>query len=97
MKQRPANQFATKYMSAAKPALIAEIHELAKECGEPNWDGHGASAVFRAAVLLSEDFVLALPDWIPLPELSPEPDGSISLDWIQSRTCQFSVSVGTTG
>ena len=28
-----------------------------------------------------------------LPEFSPEPDGSISLDWIMSRTRVFSISV----
>jgi len=28
--------------------------------------------------------------------VSPEPDGSLSLDWIRSRERLFSVSVGTT-
>jgi hypothetical protein len=38
--------------------------------------------------------VRALPDGIPLPEFAPEPDGSISLDWILSRNRLFSVSIG---
>ena len=39
----------------------------------------------------------ALPDGISLPEFAPEPDGSISLDWIQSRNCLFSLSVCANG
>ena len=31
----------------------------------------------------------------PVPEFAPEPDGSVSLDWIQSRTRLFSLSIGT--
>lgn len=39
-------------------------------------------------------FLCALPDRCPLPEITLEPDGAISLDWIQSRDRLFSVSVG---
>jgi hypothetical protein len=42
----------------------------------------------------SEDFVRVLPTGVPLPDFAPEPDGSISLDWIQSRCRMLSVSVG---
>jgi hypothetical protein len=38
--------------------------------------------------------VRALPDNIPLPEFTPEPDGSISLDWIRSRNRVVSLSIG---
>ena len=34
---------------------------------------------------------------ISLPEFAPEPDGSICLEWIQSRNCLFSLSVGANG
>jgi hypothetical protein len=40
--------------------------------------------------------VRALPDYLPVPGFSPEPDGSISLDWIQSRTHLLSLSIGHT-
>ena len=35
-----------------------------------------------------------MPDNLPLPEFAPEPDGAISLDWIQSRNCFLSLSIG---
>lgn len=84
-------------MSASKAKLILQIHELGGECAEQGWDGNGASAVNKAAVSLSEAFVLALPDGVPIPEFALEPDGSISLDWMQSRNRLFSVSVGASG
>lgn len=39
-------------------------------------------------------FLRALPENVPLPEIAPEPDGSISLDWIDSRSRMFSLSIG---
>jgi hypothetical protein len=49
------------------------------------------------AVLWAERLVRALPDGMPLPEFAPEPDGSISLDWILSCNRLFSLSVGRVG
>lgn len=46
------------------------------------------------AVLVAENFVRVLPNSIPLPEFSIDPDGSVSLDWIETRNQIFSLSVG---
>lgn len=46
------------------------------------------------AVATAVEFIRALPDELPLPEFSVEPDGCISLDWIKSRNQVFSLSVG---
>ena len=53
--------------------------------------------VDSASVLNAEAFLRALPDGMPLPAFASEPDGSISLDWIASRTRLLTVSVGTSG
>ena len=58
------------------------------------WDAEDAVAIDGLAALSVERFVRALPDGVPLPEFAPEPDGAISLDWIQSRKRRFSISVG---
>ena len=39
--------------------------------------------------------IRALPPGVPLPEVAPEPDGAISLDWIRSRNNLFSLTVGS--
>jgi hypothetical protein len=77
-----------------KAAALSQLRELAAECAEVNWDGAGAIGIQAAAVLNVQDIVRALPAGIRMPEFSPEPDGSISLDWIEARTRIFSVSVG---
>jgi hypothetical protein len=79
-----------------KAAAIQQMRALAAECSQDDWDGEGALAVQSLAVQVAENFIRALPDYIRVPELAPEPDGSISLDWIESRTRLFSVSVGAT-
>jgi hypothetical protein len=77
-----------------KTAAISELMTLANECAKVDWDGNGASAIRSTAVSRAMDFIRALPRDVPLPEFASEPDGSVSLDWIQSRHRIFSVSAG---
>lgn len=77
-----------------KAVVISELWELADECGEDEWDGEGACALDFTAVQNAENFVRVFPDNLPAPDVSPEPDGSISLDWIVSRHRLFSLSIG---
>src|SRR6266567_3104229 len=68
-----------------KASALSRLAALATECAEQGWDGDDAVAIDPITVLSAERFVRAMPDDMPLPEFAPEPDGSISLDWIQSR------------
>ena len=77
-----------------KAIAISELMALANECAEPDWDGDEASAIDPAAVMTAKDFVRAMPNEMPMPEFAPEPDGSVSLDWIHSRNRLFSLSIG---
>lgn len=42
-------------------------------------------------------FASLLPRFAPMPEISPDPDGEISFDWIQASGKMFSVSVNRSG
>ena len=77
-----------------KAVALSQLRTLANECAEENWDGNGACPIHPTAVFLTAEFLRALPDDLPLPEFAPEPDGAISLDWIQSRTRLFSLGIG---
>lgn len=77
-----------------KAAALSRLAELLIECRNSGWDGGDAAAIDFTAAVSVERFVRALPDGVPLPEFAPEPDGSISLDWIQSRNRLLSISVG---
>ena len=77
----------------SKANAISQIWALAYECSQPDWDGNGACPLDERALLAAVEFIRALPEGAPLPDLAPEPDGSISLDWIQSRDRLLSLSV----
>jgi hypothetical protein len=79
-----------------KAAAISSLRALANEGGHAGWDTDDACAIDSATVLLAESFIRALPDGIPMPELAPEPGGSISLDWLPARNRLFSLSIGAT-
>jgi hypothetical protein len=80
-----------------KATSLSRLRSLVNECVEAGWDGGDAAAISPIAALHAEHFIRALPDAIPLPEFSPEPDGSISFDWIRSRSQMFSLSIGESG
>ena len=77
-----------------KAAALTQLYQLAADCAQTDWDGSGANEIEPLAVWYAEEFIRALPDFIPLPEFTAEPDGSVSLDWICSRNRMFSISVG---
>ncbi|MFP4166828.1 MAG: hypothetical protein ACLFUF_06645, partial [Opitutales bacterium] len=54
--------------------LLEKLHQLAEECAEDDWDGYGAEVVSAAVLARAEACVRALPDDLPLPEISAEPD-----------------------
>ncbi len=78
----------------AKSAVIDRIYELAAECQSEGWNGEDGVAVMQDVMDRAVSFIRALPGDLPLPEVAPEPDGSMSFDWIAARTRVFSVSVG---
>lgn len=76
-----------------KARLLESLRELVEDCFEDDWDGYGASAVSAASVANAESFIRALPDRIKMPDLSIDPDGDISFDWIPDRTKTLTLSV----
>jgi hypothetical protein len=76
-----------------KAAALSKLRALSKDCGEADWDGADASPINADAVFNAQEILRALPSGYTLPEFAAEPDGSISLDWIESRNRIFSISV----
>lgn len=77
-----------------KAVTISQIWELASECADEDWDGDGGAPISARTIMQAIALIRALPVDVPLPELAPEPDGAISMDWIESRHRLFSLSVG---
>ena len=81
--------------NGCKSAAVSRIWALVEECSERGWDGNGAEPISRAAAERAVEFVEDMPEGVGLPEFAPEPDGSLSLDWICSKSRLFSLSVGS--
>jgi hypothetical protein len=83
-------------VSLGKPMQDTErqLYQVLDECSRSNWDGHGAQPVLFDSYEKAKRFVRSLPFGIPVPEVSAEPDGEITLEWFAAPTRVFSVSVG---
>jgi hypothetical protein len=77
-----------------KSAAISDLWAFAAEHAQNGWDGENGRGISLLAVRTAEAVIRCLPGDVAIPELAPEPDGSISLDWIYSRTRFVSVSAG---
>lgn len=71
-----------------------QLYQVLEQCGRSNWDGYGAQPVLFDSYEKAKRFVRSLPFGIPVPEVSAEPDGEITLEWFAAPTRVFSVSVG---
>jgi hypothetical protein len=77
-----------------KAAALSQLTALVVEHSQAGWDGEDAKPIDPNAARLTRLFVRVIPEDIPLPEFSAEPDGAISLDWMAGRDRAFSISVG---
>jgi hypothetical protein len=80
-----------------KLAAMSQLKQMADACAREGWDGDDALPVRPLALADARTFIRLWPESLSLPVFAPEPDGSISLDWIVSPHRLFSISVGTTG
>jgi len=88
------SQIPTMEKTMEKAKLNSQIEKMAEECSIINWDGYGAYPIGPQAVKHAKEFIRAIPDTIELPDYSPSPDGSVSLEWIFDRKIMISISVG---
>lgn len=73
--------------------VLALLDEVYQECSEANWDGYAAQPATEDAYNEAFRLVRLLPSNIPLPEILPEPTGTIGLEWSKGRRLVFVVSV----
>jgi hypothetical protein len=81
----------------ARERLLDELDSLRIGASRQGWDGFGAEPITLDAYDFAKSFIKTLPTTAPLPELSADPDGEISLDWFFGERRALTVSVGPTG
>lgn len=73
-----------------------EIGRAYREAAEHGWDSYGGKPLSHEAAAEAAEFLNLLPRTMPLPEITVEPTGSVSLDWIASRHRIFSITLSGT-
>lgn len=84
-------------MRNATEAALEELDEVSIEASDDGWDGYGGKAVNPMTYVLGRFFLNALPTTAPTPEVSADPDGEISFDWVFGERKALTVSVSGTG
>lgn len=74
--------------------LKKEFDSIEADCGSRNWDGYNATPISHNALRSAWDYASSLPEEIPIPEVTPEPDGEIALEWYGKDGSVFSISFG---
>lgn len=77
--------------------VFRELEAVAEECGVRNWDGYDAQPVSAGAIGCAWRLLDQLVDDFPCPEVSADPDGEVSLDWLDGAERGLSISVNAEG
>lgn len=91
--KRHSRAAASSLQSLAYPTL----EEVVTACSQPDWDGYGARPISQASYVAARAFLDALPMWLPVPDIVPESDGEIAIEWDIEPNRIFSVSIGADG
>jgi hypothetical protein len=72
--------------------IVKELKGVCKQYSRENWDGYGAQPISEQACNDAEKFVQMLPEYKKRPEITPVPDGDISLEWYGGEKKVFFVT-----
>ncbi len=87
--------WSSRSLGSSRTECINQLIDAYRQADSDGWDGYGADKVQPLAVLNAYAFIDSLPSNIPMPDVSVEPDGEVSFDWICGARRQFSISLGT--
>ena len=73
--------------------LLDKLYAVYQECSVGNWDGYGAVPITEATYREAETLIRSLPSFVSTPDVSPEPDGGIGLDWDKGEGFSFTISL----
>lgn len=83
--------------STLQSSAYSLLARVTLECATEDWDGYGAAAISRSVADRARRFLDALPHWMPAPDIVPEADGEIAIEWDLAPMRIFSVSIGKVG
>ena len=76
---------------------MRNLWEIIEETSSPGWDGDDAKPLSRRAKDALNDALLTLTPHVPIPEIVPEPDGGVAMEWSSGKARSLIVSFGPDG
>lgn len=76
-----------------KAKLLAQLDEIYNECSIADWDGDCAVPLKLGARQQTVDFVNLLPSYVLSPEIIPQHNGNIALEWSTGNHAILVVSI----
>lgn len=73
--------------------LKDNVREVSKRCAHEGWDGYDASPISTTSALAAVQLIDRLPENLQEPQVVPEPDGEIALEWRSGKDLLFSLTV----
>lgn len=75
--------------------VLRSLDEVFEECSKEGWHGDEALPITEDAYLEAKRLIMSLPiiSFFPMPEIIPEPNGEIALEWSKGNRQVFVVSV----
>ncbi len=67
--------------SGIQTQITKVLEEIATECMNEDWDGYGAKPISDDACKALLGFISQIEPSLPVPEVVPESDGDIGLEW----------------
>lgn len=83
--------------SSLPARAFADLARVARECTKEGWDGYHAKPIMQAACNRARAFLSDLPPWMSAPDIVPEADGEIAIEWYIAPDQTFSISIGESG
>jgi len=77
--------------------LFNRLDNILKECDYDGWDGYNGDKVTKKVLEYTSEFIKTIPIEIENPEIVPESDGCIGLNWDANKYMNISISIGTDG
>lgn len=92
-----AKSAASQAASSLPARAFADLARVSRECSDKGWDGYEAKPITQGTCARALAFLNDLPLWMPAPDIVPEADGEIAIEWYIAQNQTFSVSIGENG
>lgn len=73
------------------------VLDLVVKCGNDNWNAEGAQRIPVEAAARAIELLAALPSYIPVPDIFPDPTGAISFEWYRRPKHRLLLSIYGSG